>query len=112
MHQIDDLFHSCLNDVCKIFNGDLFGRPVPQTRYRDNLIGLHLISKGSSEFYFQKLRLILKNHASLLDVGGNDVTSERDHSRMTKNIFMEYRDVGGAASDIHQGYACFFLIVF
>ena len=111
MHVLDDLGHARFDDLGEGLEGNLFGLASCQARNANNLVGLGLLREGRPKLLLQLLCLALHDLAPLANVIADDVATEGDDCRVADDAILENGDVGGAATNVHQGHTGFFFFL-
>ena len=107
VHVLDDFSHARLNDARDVAPGDLFGRPPGQAGNDHDFVLGHFLLEGRAEFALERFGVLFQHAAALLDVVRDGVASKGNDSGVADDALLKDGDVGGAATDVHQGDAGF-----
>ena len=105
---IENFLHARLYNTSKIFFANFFKITSFNARNRDDAVVKNLFREGVTKLDFQSLGLVLHHSTTFFNVRSNHVAAKRNDCRVANNAFLENRDVGRAATDVHQSNARFF----
>src|SRR4051812_49289998 len=106
-HEIHDLAHASLDDVCEVLHTYFLRWHSPQSRYRDVRIRLCFIGECATKLNFHLLGLRLKYAKTILDIIRDVLTGKWNDCRMFKNPFIKNGEVSSTTANVNNGDTCF-----